>query len=65
MGQHFTLAFPQTTGFVNHKALISVTVNGSLDAGILRLAAGEAGQDHNTQEQSETRLRKHLRMMEQ
>ena len=63
MSQHFTLAFRQTTVVVNHKALISLTVNGRLDAGILRLTAGEAGQHHNTEEQCETRHRKHLRLM--
>ena len=65
MSQHFTLAFRQTTVVVHHKALILVTVHGRLDAGILRLAAREADQDHNTEEHCETRSRKHLRVIAQ
>jgi len=50
MGQHFTFAFRQTTVVVHHNALISVSFNGSLDAGILRLAIRKGGQYHNTEE---------------
>jgi len=50
MSQHFTLAFRQTTVVVHHNALISVSFNGRLDAGILRLAVRKGGQYHNTEE---------------
>jgi len=65
MSQHFTLAFRQTTVVVHHNALISVSFNGRLDAGIFRLAVGKGGQYNNTEEQCETQSRKHLCMMAQ